>query len=135
MGRKALAIIPALAMVVGCSASVPSNPTTLAPLVTTTTTTTSPPVKDPLSSADPNMAFLFSLTQTFGNFDGYYTTVEALLQGEQYCLAARGGMTEFTITQSINEGAETADEIRLEINILTSALTYLCPDQEYRINP
>lgn len=134
MGRKTFALIPALAMVVGCSASVPSNTTLLEPLVeTTSTTTTSLPA--PLSSADPNMAFLLSLTQSFGNFDGYYSAIEALLQGEQYCLAARGGMGKVTITESINEGAETEEEIRLEVSIVTSALTYLCPDQEYRINP
>jgi hypothetical protein len=128
-------LIPILFVAVGCSVSQPSNTTTLAPLVTTTTTTTTPQVKEPLSSADPNMAFLLSLTQSFGNFDGYYSPIEALLQGQQYCLAARGGMTRFTITDSINEGAETTEEIRLELNIVTSALTYLCPDQEYRINP
>jgi len=128
-----MALSVAMVVVVGCSGSQPSNTTTLAPLVTTTSpTTTTTTTMFP----DPNRAFLFSLTQDFGsNFDGYYNQIEALLQGNQYCLAARGGMTAFNITDSINEGAETAEEIRLELTILTSALTYLCPDQEYRINP
>ena len=128
--KRALMALSVAMVVVGCSGSQPSNTTVLTPLVTTTSSTTTTTM-----FPDPNMAFLFSLTQSFGNFDGYYSQIEALLQGNQYCIAARGGMTAFTITDSINEGAETAEEIRLELNIVTSALTYLCPDQEYRINP
>ena len=128
--KRALMALSVAMVVVGCSGSQPSNTTVLTPLVTTTSSTTTTTM-----FPDPNMAFLFSLTQSFGNFDGYYSQIEALLQGNQYCIAARGGMTAFTITDSINEGAETAEEIRLELSIVTSALTYLCPDQEYRINP
>lgn len=130
--KRALTALSVAMVVVGCSGSQPSNTTVLTPLVTTTSSTTTTTTT---MFPDPNMAFLFSLTQSFGNFDGYYSQIEALLQGNQYCIAARGGMTAFTITDSINEGAETAEEIRLELNIVTSALTYLCPDQEYRINP
>ena len=114
-------------VVVSCSVSQPSNTTVLEPLMTTTTV-------DP-QEVSYNMAFLQELVSSYGDFNAYYSNSEALFQGNQYCTAARGGMTVFTITQVIAEGAETFEEIQLENAIVHSALTHLCPDQEYRINP
>lgn len=118
-------------VVVSCSGSNPGNTTVLTPMVTTTA------VHEPAEDVegDHNMDFLSQLTTSVGNFNGYYSNSEALLQGNQYCKAARGGMTHFTITQTILEGAETYEEITIEEAIVISALTHLCPDQEYRINP
>lgn len=115
-----------------CSAtdSTPSN--TIAPLNTTGITTASSTTTT--SIVPSNEMFLSQVHMGFGG----QTTVddlELLARGQTYCDAAKMGMSHGAMHLSINEAAYTPEQASLEHVILHQALTWLCPEQEYRVNP
>ncbi len=113
----------------GCSAKMDDvGSTTLNPLPTSVVTTTS-------IVEDPNAMFLESVLLANPKAHELMTDMELLAQGQQYCKAAQMGMTHSGMHNNINEAAYTREQQELEHIILHQALTWLCPEQEYRINP
>ena len=102
--------------------------TTLNPLPTSAVTTTS--VAD-----DPNAMFLELVLMANPKAHELMNDMELLAQGQQYCKAADMGMTHSGMHSNINEAAYTKEQQELEHIILHQALTWLCPEQEYRVNP
>jgi hypothetical protein len=63
------------------------------------------------------------------------TDMELLIQGQQYCEAAQIGMSHSGMHNNINEAAYTREQQELEHIIMHQALTWLCPEHEYKVNP
>jgi hypothetical protein len=107
---------------VGCSAKMDDvGGTTLTPL--------------PTEVEDPEAAFLELVLMANPKAYELMNDTELLEQGQQYCKAAEIGMTHSGMHNNINEAAYTQEQQELEHIILHQALTWLCPEQEYRINP
>ena len=112
-----------------CSAKMDDvGSTTLNPLPTTVVTTTS-------VVEDPNAMFLELVLMANPKAHELMTDMELLAQGQQYCKAAQIGMSHSGMHNNINEAAYTQEQQELEHIILHQSLTWLCPEQEYRINP
>lgn len=127
IGIAALLLI-AMALA-GCSAKMEDvGSTTLNPLPTSVATTA-------LAVEDPNAMFLELVLMANPKAHEIMNDIELLAQGQQYCNAAWLGMTHSGMHNNINEAAYTQEQQELEHIILHQALTWLCPEQEYRVNP
>lgn len=128
----AIGITALLLVVLGltsCSAKMDDvGSTTLNPLPTSVVTTTS-------IVEDPNAMFLELVLMADPKAHELMTDMELLAQGQQYCKAAQMGMTHSGMHNNINEAAYAQEQQELEHIILHQALTWLCPEQEYRVNP
>ena len=102
--------------------------TTLNPLPTSVVTTTS-------VVEDPNVVFLELVLLANPKAHELMTDIELLAQGQQYCKAALIGMSHSGMHNNINEAAYTQEQQELEHIIMHQALTWLCPEHEYKVNP
>jgi hypothetical protein len=89
----------------------------------------------PTEVEDPEAAFLELVLMANPKAYELMNDTELLEQGQQYCKAAEIGMTHSGMHNNINEAAYTQEQQELEHIILHQALTWLCPEQEYLINP
>ena len=107
---------------VGCSAKMDDvGSTTLNPLPTTV--------------EDPEEMFLELVLLANPKAHELMTDTELIDQGLQYCKAALIGMSHSGMHNNINEAAYTQEQQELEHIILHQALTWLCPEHEYKVNP
>lgn len=119
------------ALLAACSTETSTE--TLPPLNTTgitaaATTTTS-------LVTNSNEMFIDQVHRGYKNPETFMTDLELLAQGQEYCTAASMGMNHSAMHMSIGEAAYTKEQEGLEHVILHQALTWLCPEQEYRVNP
>ena len=64
---------------------------------------------------------------------------DSLTRGYLYCLKARNGQTAYEVKREIEQASAGEKDpllhMAVETEIYWAALTHLCPDQTYRINP
>jgi hypothetical protein len=89
----------------------------------------------PTEVEDPEAAFLELVLMANPKAYELMNDTELLEQGQQYCKAAEIGMTHSGMHNNINEAAYTQEQQELEHIILHQALTWLCPEYEYKVNP
>lgn len=111
---------------IGCSAKMNDvGSTTLQPMPTTITS----------EVREPEVMFFDLVLMASPKAYDIMTGTEIFAQADLYCAAAGMGMTHSALHSSINEAAYTQEQQELEHIIMHQALTWLCPEQEYRVNP
>ena len=89
----------------------------------------------PIVVKDPEAVFLELVLLANPKAHELMNDTELINQGLQYCEAAQIGMSHSGMHNNINEAAYAQEQQELEDIILHQALTWLCPEYEYKVNP